>query len=356
MSKGISIRKRIALELARSIRNNRKQIHELKQLFWECTQRCNVNCKHCGSDCKHESGVPDMPAKDFLNVIDSITPHVNPNKVNVIITGGEPLVRNDLEYVGLELYNRGYSWGIVSNGLFLSPQRLERLLASGMHAITISLDGFEQEHNWLRGNPKSFEKAVQAVKLISQEPSIKWDIVTCVNQKNYPYLEDFKNFIYSIGVRQWRLFTIFPVGRAVNHPEFKLTDEEFTGLLDFIKRTREEGSINVSYGCEGFLGRYEGEVRNNFYTCNAGISVSSILADGSIGACPSIRADFSQGNIYTDNFWDVWENRYQKFRNREWLRQGECADCKLFRYCEGNGMHLHDSEGKLMFCHFKHIK
>lgn len=64
-------------------------------------------------------------------------------------------MREDLEEVGLELYRRGYPWGIVSNGLYLTGRRLERLMAAGLHSITISLDGFEQEHNWLRGHPES---------------------------------------------------------------------------------------------------------------------------------------------------------------------------------------------------------
>lgn len=39
------------------------------------------------------------------------------------------------------------------------------------------------------------------------------------------------------------------------------------------------------------------------------------------------------------------------FRNREWMRRGPCASCRHWRYCEGNGMHLRDSEGNLMHCH-----
>lgn len=151
-------------------------------------------------------------------------------------------------------------------------------------------------------------------------------------------------FVY-YRVRNWRIFTIFPVGRAASHPEFQLTNEEFTGVLEFIKQVRKEGRVHLSYGCEGFLGNYESEVRDHFYSCNAGISVASVLADGSISACPSIRSNFHQGNIYKDNFMEVWEKRFQMFRDREWARKGECADCSFFRYCEGNGMHLHNDEG-----------
>lgn len=130
-----------------------------------------------------------------------------------------------------------------------------------------------------------------------------------------------ENSLYEAGVRHWRLFTIFPVGRAAHYPDFQLEDKDFNGLMEFIRQTRQEGKIMASYGCEGFLGSYEAEVRDGFYTCNAGISVASVLADGSISACPSIRSNYSQGSIYKDDFMEVWENRFQPFRDRAWMKR-----------------------------------
>jgi len=49
---------------------------------------------------------------------------------------------------------------------------------------------------------------------------------------------------------------------------------------------------------------------------------------------------------------DVWNNRFQKFRDRGWMRKRKCADCKIFRYCEGNGMHLHNDNDDLLFCYY----
>ncbi|MDR1938100.1 MAG: TIGR04133 family radical SAM/SPASM protein [Tannerellaceae bacterium] len=355
MNKSITLKKRLALEIFRSIRKNRTRLHELRVLFWETTLRCNLSCRHCGSDCRVMADQPDMPVEDFLKVIDSITPHVEPNKVLVIFTGGEALVRRDVEACGLALYRRGFPWGIVSNGLLLTRQRLDSLLAAGLHSITISLDGFEEAHNWLRRHPRSYAGALNAVCLLTQEKELAWDVVTCANRKNISDLPKFRDFLISLGVKRWRIFTIFPVGRAATLPELQLTNDEFTAVLDFIRQTRKEGRIHLSYGCEGFLGGYEMEVRDHFYYCDAGVGTASILADGSISACPSIRANFHQGNIYRDNFIDVWNHAFQVFRNREWARKGACAACKLFRYCEGNGMHLHDEKGELLFCHHQRI-
>lgn len=355
MSRRLSLRQRIGLELDRKVRQNLQELHPLRQLFWECTLRCNLSCKHCGSDCKTAPGSKEMAASDFLRVIDSITPHVRGKRPFIIFTGGEALMRKDLEEVGLALYQREYPWGVVSNGMLLNRKRLDTLLAAGMHAVTISLDGFEEDHNWMRGHAESYSRATEAIRLLAGESELAWDVVTCVNQRNYPYLEALKESLYNLGVRRWRIFTIFPVGRAAQHPDFQLTNEAFTGMLAWIKRTRKEGRMDVSYGCEGFLGGYEGSVRDHFYTCNAGLQVGSILADGSISGCPSIRSNFVQGNIYQDDFMDVWEHRFHPFRQREWMRKGRCADCSHFRYCEGNGMHLRDENGDLLFCHYQRI-
>ena len=356
MNKTPTFRKRIGLEIYRKIRHNNVKLHELNTLFWECTLRCNLSCRHCGSDCRVQSDKKDMPVANFMRVIDEITPHVNPNKTMIIFTGGEALLRKDLEICGKELYDRGFPWGLVSNGMALTPQRLQSLLASGLHSITISFDGFEEAHNWLRGNHKSYANALNAIKMLTKVKNIVWDVVTCVNKKNISDLNAFKEFLIETGVKDWRIFTIFPVGRAAESPELQLSNAEFTSVLDFIRETRKENRIHLSYGCEGFLGNYEQEVRDHFYTCHAGINVASVLADGSISACPSIRSNFNQGNIYTDNFWQVWNDRFKPFRDRNWAHTGACADCEMWRYCEGNGMHLHDDDGKLMVCHYGRIE
>jgi radical SAM enzyme (rSAM/lipoprotein system) len=355
MNKKPTVRKRIALELFRRLRKNQVILHEMHTLFWECTLRCNLACLHCGSDCRVSSDSSDMPLEDFLKVIDELTPYVNPNKVLIIFTGGEALLRKDIEQCGSELYRRGYPWGIVSNGMAFD-KRLDGLLAAGMRSATISLDGFEKAHNRLRGHPQSYEKAVRSVQGLIRTTGVVWDVVTCANQWNFDDLPEFKRFLIDLGVKKWRIFTIFPAGRAVRIPELQLDDDQFTRLMDFIRDCRREGIIHTSYGCEGFLGNYEMEVRDHFFKCNAGVHVASVLADGSISACPSIRSNFHQGNIYTDRLIDVWNNRFQPFRDRSWARKGQCADCAMFRYCEGSGMHLYDDRGELMFCHYKRFR
>ena len=353
----MNIRKRIIFELERLRRKNLQQLHPLQQLFWESTLRCNVHCLHCGSDCSSSEVTPDMPAEDFLNVLDkSVTPHVDPHKVLIIISGGEPLMRTDLAEVGKALKQRGYPWGMVTNGLAMTEKRFKELMASGLRSMAISFDGMKDNHNWMRQHLLAFDGATRAIKLAAATPSLTWDVVTCVNQRSFLQIDEMREYLWSIGVRNWRLITIDPMGRAAENTELLLSPEQHRYLLDYIRDRRKEG-LHISYSCEGFMPDYEGEIRDYLFHCMAGISVASILIDGSISACTSIRGKYYQGNIYKDDFWDVWENRFESYRNREWMRKQEpCNNCKLFRYCEGGGMHLRREDGSLMLCHHNKLQ
>ena len=351
----LSFRRRLALDIAQSLRRSSEKGYPLRQLFWECTLRCNLHCRHCGSDCKQASAVPDMPREDFFKVLDGIASHTDPHQVFVIVSGGEPTMRADLEECGKGIYSRGFPWGMVTNGFALTPGRFSRLLDSGLHSMTVSLDGLGEAHDWFRGREGSFERASAAIRMAVETEALEFDVVTCVNRRNFGDLPRIKEYLIGLGLRHWRVFSIFPQGRAASDPDLQLPPDMFRGMLDFIKEGRKEGRIDVSYGCEGFLGRYEGDVRDHFFTCQAGKTVGSVLVDGSISACTSIRSDFHQGNIYRDDFWEVWQNGFGPYRDHSWMKTGECADCRFWKWCEGNGMHLRDKDGSLMMCHLKRI-
>lgn len=248
------------------------KLHELIYLFWECTLRCNLACRHCGSDCTAGPSAKDMPLEDFLRVLDLITGNnggkriVDNHRTLIALTGGEPLMRPDLEKCGKAFREREFPWGMVSNGWHLDETTFDRLLKAGLSSLTISLDGLEQNHEWLRGRSGSFKRALRSIKLASTVKGLAFDVVTCLNRRNISELPAIRDILINSGVKQWRIFTIFPKGRAVNEPAFEITPAEFKGLMDFIVETNNGGVIFPNYGCEGFLGPYEGYARKNLFS------------------------------------------------------------------------------------------
>ena len=342
--------------LWRIFRSNETRVRELNYLFWECTTRCNLHCRHCGSDCTVGSRNPDMPLEDFLRAIDTIPKRNISRGFTVVLTGGEPLLRPDIEEVGRAIRQRGMGWSMVSNGYFYDKNMHSRLLGAGLGALTISLDGLEVEHEWMRGRKGCYSRTIEAIAIAAAERRLNFDVVTCVNKRNIAQLEVIHQVLEGLGVKQWRLFTIIPIGRAAADPEMQLDGAEFRSLMDFIKAKREAGGpMTVTFSCEGYLGDYETEVRDVPYMCHAGINIASVLVDGRICACPNIDRDrFSQGNIYEDSLWEVWRNRFGEFRDRSWARKGQCADCPVFDRCLGNGMHnWHGDCAEVLTCHYK---
>ncbi|MGD9493269.1 MAG: TIGR04133 family radical SAM/SPASM protein [Bacteroidales bacterium] len=327
-------------------RHNEAAIHELSYLFWECTLRCNLNCRHCGSDCSVSSQLPDMPFDDFLNAIKPLQKQYKKDSIIVILTGGEPLLRSDLAECGMQLRQNGFRWGIVSNGVLYNKDMHHKLLNAGMGSVTISLDGMAKNHEWMRNSQNSFDAALNAIKLISSSPRLNADVVTCVNQRNIGELDEIHRTLLETGIKSWRLFTITPIGRAASDKELMLPDKQLKYLMEFIVEKRKDTRMQTSFSCEAFCGQYEEKVRDGFFFCRAGIHIASILADGSISACPNVDRNLAQGNIYKDYFVDVWNNKFDVMRNRSWTKTGTCANCKDYSVCEGSGLHWWHGERK----------
>ena len=336
--------------LFRAYRASEIKLHPLRSILWECTLRCNLNCGHCASACLPSDSRPDADEKLLYRALESISNAYDPSGVMVGITGGEPTVRLDLPQIVLNIHSLGFPVGIVTNGFALSPQLFIGLINNGLRSLTVSLDGLEDEHNRLRGNSRSFANALVAIRnaarFIKQTEGgngFGFDVVTCVHSGNIGQLPELKRILEDAGVEHWRLFSIFPSGRA-GDGRFGLSTGQYCQMLDFISGARREKAMDVSYSCEGWLGEYERKARGSYYFCRAGITNAGIFSDGSVGGCISIRSrDFIAGNLNERDFLEIWNSGFDLYRDRSWTRKGMCAECREYPNCLGNGLHLHSS-------------
>jgi radical SAM protein with 4Fe4S-binding SPASM domain len=145
------------------------------------------------------------------------------------------------------------------------------------------------------------------------------------------------------------LFTISPIGRAVGQPELFLSVDEFRVLVKNTRELRKRDGVSVGFSGCSYLGPHpELEVCDRYFFCSAGINIAGIMVNGDILACPNIDRRFKQGNILTDSFVDVWEKGYAPFRDRGWMKTGECRDCPEWAMCQGNSFHLRDFESRCL--------
>ncbi len=352
----MGMRDKIKQTLVDTQGNMERKLHNLNYLFVEITTACNLNCLHCGSDCKKAEKPEHLPPNTVLKVLAEIKSRYNSREITVALSGGEPLCYPDVFKLGREITRLEFPWGMVTNGYAWSGETVRDALSAGLHSITVSLDGLSDEHDWLRGQEGAFARAIETIAMLRRYPDWKaMDVVTCVNQRNLPSLDRIYLLLKALGVRDWRLFTISPISRAVDEAELFLSRDQFGQLIEKIKSFRSRNEMSVNYSESGYLGhRVENEVRDHPYFCRAGINVAGIMANGDILACPNIDRRFRQGNVLKDSFVDVWENKYRKFRNRKWMKVGECAVCPEWDHCQGNSFHLWDADNKktrMCYCH-----
>ena len=111
------------------------------------------------------------------------------------------------------------------------------------------------------------------------------------------------------------------------------------------------------YGCPGFLGlKYEKDARGWYFNCRTGINVASILYNGDLFVCPNVPRipKLVQGNIRTDNFKEVWDNKYKEFRTKDRTKCKECTECEYWNFCLGGAFHTWNfEENKQNKCPYK---
>ncbi len=331
------------------------QTHPLKYLFLEITQKCNLSCLHCGSDCKKSTHKEELTTEHWKVVIDDIHQNFG-DQVVFVITGGEPLLHPDLLEITAHINSKNMRWGMVSNGFALTQPKFDQLRQNGLYSITISLDGLESIHNRLRGHKDSYKKAVKAIKIVTSSDIPMFDIVTCAQPAVLGQLDELAEHLIGLGVNRWRIFRIFPSGRAADNDNILLSFDQTWELLDWIKEKRpyyQQKGLSLGASCEGWVPmNIDQQIRDFPFFCRSGVNFASVLSDGTITGCSNNHSSFYQGNVLKDDFKTTWDNEFQDMRQRKWVKNTSCKGCKHLKICKGGSIHLWNLDSKeCAFCY-----
>lgn len=323
--------------------------HQLLYLFLEITRHCNLSCRHCGSDCNAQPKSIELTTDSWLKIIDSIADQFHPAPT-LIITGGEPVLHPKFLTILDKINSRKIRWGMVTNGYQIGSKLFQKLIDYNIYSITVSLDGMKDSHNWLRQRNNAFDRTVETLSMIAASNIPQKDVVTCVNPQNINDLDAVANLLISIGIPAWRLFRIFPAGRAKDNNDLLLTIQQTAFMINWIKENKkrlENKKLNLNMSCEGWIPfEIDRTIRDQPFFCRAGINIASILCDGNITGCSNNDPSFYEGNILSDSLSYVWNKRFKQFRTRSWLQDTYCEKCDHVKDCQGGSIHLWRNERK----------
>jgi radical SAM protein with 4Fe4S-binding SPASM domain len=299
----------------------------------------------------------EIPTKVIKRCFKEIAESYDPRNILIGVTGGEPLLRHDLFEVMGYAKNLGFNWGMVTNGFFVNKKVIEKMKQSGMDTVAVSLDGLEKNHNWIRGNAKAFERAISAIKMLKEANYFKVvEVITTVTKTNIDELDALYDLCLSLGVDQWRVMPVAPIGRAAKDKRLELTPKQIAQIIKYISKKRQESKkLKVTLNEMFFCGPdYEFKTRDNGFYCPAGINSLAVLSNGDVSGCPLIDG-MVEGNIYVDNVAALWDNKFKDYREIGWKKNGVCKECEWFDYCGGGELHLRDKK-RLTQCNYKLLR
>ena len=141
---------------------------EFGQVQIEITGRCNMNCEHCRASHQPKK---DMPLEQIIKII-KFARQFSPNYKEIIISGGEPLLhKNFFKVLKAVRENGGESVTLTTNGSLLTKEHLDliRELKFKRFQLSVSLDNLDSgKHDNFRKHSGAFQKAVKALKLVSE--------------------------------------------------------------------------------------------------------------------------------------------------------------------------------------------
>ena len=333
----------------------------LQQIAIELTLDCNCYCRHCGSKCGELTNKDLLTDKEILSFLENLSKDLKEDKKKkpfIFVTGGEPLLRKNVANLMYEIKKLGYSWGMTTNGMMVNKEVAKDLKDAGIYSIGISIDGLKETHDWFRQVPGCFDRAVAGIKNMVEINIGNVMVTTVVHKKNINELEELYLLMKELKINTWRVINLEPIGRALENEDLMLDSDDYKYLFNFIKEKNSK-DLEVAFGCNHFLGLdLEYEVRSWFFLCQSGIRIASIQSNGNITGCLDIRRGDSeagkkiiQGNIKTDNFYDVWKNKFEIFRKPKATNSKNCKDCIYLKECDGGGFHTWNfDENKPYIC------
>ena len=134
---------------------------ELRMVAWEITRRCNLFCAHCRASSDDLAYQNELSTEECLQLIDDIS---SIGKPVLILTGGEPILRQDLEQIGKYAVGCGLRVVLGTNGTLITAETATKLKKIPVSRVAISIDfPYPELQDKFRGKAAAFETAMRGI-------------------------------------------------------------------------------------------------------------------------------------------------------------------------------------------------
>lgn len=178
---------------------------------WEVTRACEMACVHCRAEAQRKPDPRELSHAEGRRLLDEIA---SMGKPIVILTGGDPLLREDIYELAAYGASKGLRMVASPCGTSLTPEVVARLKKAGVVRVSISVDGASaQTHDTFRGTPGAFDATVEGLRYC-REAGLPFQINTTITRRNIADLPAILDFVLAEGAVGWHPFMLVPTGRG----------------------------------------------------------------------------------------------------------------------------------------------
>lgn len=317
-------------------------MNQLNMLAINMTQRCNLACAHCYLDAKTmKHGLDgELTSSEVCALLDQVAAE-NPDAM-VVLTGGEPLLRPDLE----EIIGYGIKVKLFmvlgTNGTQLTKKRVQSLKAAGLMGAGISLDSVHAaRHDAFRGKPGSWQKTVDGMNNC-REHDISFQTHFTVTRETIDEVDEIIEFSQQQGARVVNIFFLICTGRGETVTD--ITPQQYEEVMRHVLEAQSKypemiirprcaphfKRVALQMNPDALVNRISGSEGDG---CLAGSSYCRITPTGGVTACPFI--DEEVASIRETPFSEIWRDTAQFQSLREPELKGKCGVCEYKGLCGG---------------------
>ena len=318
---------------------------------WNLTKRCNLACAHCYISAGSWHAADDELSTDpCLRILDEIL-DVNPNPM-LILTGGEPLLRDDLEVLAERASQRGATVVVGTNGTRLTEGRIDSLMEAGVKGVAVSIDSLRSEyHDRFRHGGGALMDTMAAVERCSAR-KLDFVIQTTVTTGNRHEIADLARWSAEAGAVSFNVYFVVPTGRAelMQGMTPEENDDVLRELVDLEGTYR--GRMMVRSKCQPQLMRHvvkgdpESPLLNYETRCPCGVHYVRITPEGKLTPCPYMPV--VAGDLLTQSFREIWDSSPVFTRLRSGELGGRCGRCEYREVCGGCRARAYADSGDFM--------
>jgi AdoMet-dependent heme synthase len=320
-------------------------------IAWNLTKRCNLECGHCYISAGSWQAVKDeLDTTEGLRVIDQLLA-VSPAPM-LILSGGEPLLRKDLEHLAVYASAKGATVVVGTNGTLLTTERIGSLKAAGVQGVAVSIDSLrETYHDRFRHGDGALSDTLRALDRLAEQ-QLDFIVQTTVTSGNADELEDLVAFAAEKGAVSFNLYFLVATGRGEKmrglSPE--QNDALLTRLVTLEQKYR--GQMLVRSKCQPQIMRHVHErdqsspLLNYATRCPCGVQYCRITPEGKVTPCP--YSPVEAGDLRTQSFADIWwkSEVFAHIRGGELF--GKCGSCEYKEICGGCRARAYAETGDLL--------